>query len=229
MSSTEMRAQVGPIRYNHRAMQVFPPPSPFSSKSSGPEKASCDRDGSFAVNPAQFYRICQRRSERTTRELRRPNEPHRKYLHESRHRHAVNRVRGNQGRFSNADNCQPTCDADHLSSAPKSANCCTDDATSFTSSTSFNSNSSFTSSSSYTYTCPQDSQGSPIPSVFALTGVPSTTPSVFALADVSTSLSASPSFGTLAKDPRLEEEEAISLDFLLDALGTQQPNAEQVQ
>lgn len=54
------------------------------------------------VNPAQYHRICQRRSEKALRETVRPTAPRQKYLHESRHKHALNRTRGNKGRFSNA-------------------------------------------------------------------------------------------------------------------------------
>jgi len=53
------------------------------------------------VNPAQFSRICQRRAERAMRESIRPTLPRQKYLHESRHQHALKRVRGNKGRFVN--------------------------------------------------------------------------------------------------------------------------------
>jgi len=53
------------------------------------------------VNPAQYERICQRRRERALREAVRPTLPRKKYLHESRHRHAVNRMRGQKGRFVN--------------------------------------------------------------------------------------------------------------------------------
>jgi len=53
------------------------------------------------VNPAQYRRICQRRSERMMRETFRPTQPRQKYLHESRHKHAINRVRGHKGRFVN--------------------------------------------------------------------------------------------------------------------------------
>lgn len=55
------------------------------------------------VNPAQYFRICQRRSERAMREAVRPTAPRKKYLHESRHKHALNRVRGHKGRFSNSE------------------------------------------------------------------------------------------------------------------------------
>mmetsp|Transcript_57300 Transcript_57300/g.127896 ORF Transcript_57300/g.127896 Transcript_57300/m.127896 type:complete len:137 (-) Transcript_57300:348-758(-) len=57
--------------------------------------------GPIGTNPAQYHRICQRRKERLHRELVRPSIPRQKYLHESRHKHAINRVRGAKGRFVN--------------------------------------------------------------------------------------------------------------------------------
>mmetsp|Transcript_54759 Transcript_54759/g.131247 ORF Transcript_54759/g.131247 Transcript_54759/m.131247 type:complete len:82 (+) Transcript_54759:34-279(+) len=51
------------------------------------------------VNPMQLSRIHKRREERTQRIALRPNAPRQKYLHESRHKHALNRVRGHKGRF----------------------------------------------------------------------------------------------------------------------------------
>lgn len=53
------------------------------------------------VNPAQYQRIVKRRNERAMREAVRPTLPRQKYLHESRHAHALNRVRGEKGRFVN--------------------------------------------------------------------------------------------------------------------------------
>lgn len=53
------------------------------------------------LNPRQYHRILKRREDRARLESKfkipkiRP-----RYLHESRHRHAVNRERGNGGRFS---------------------------------------------------------------------------------------------------------------------------------
>ena len=53
------------------------------------------------VNPQQYDRIVRRRLERAFRQSVRPNLPRQKYLHESRHLHAVKRVRGLKGRFVN--------------------------------------------------------------------------------------------------------------------------------
>ncbi|EOD18281.1 hypothetical protein EMIHUDRAFT_196450 [Emiliania huxleyi CCMP1516] len=53
------------------------------------------------INPKQYKRILKRRVERATNEHIRPHLPRQPYLHESRHRHAVNRQRGQKGRFAN--------------------------------------------------------------------------------------------------------------------------------
>mmetsp|Transcript_42490 Transcript_42490/g.93111 ORF Transcript_42490/g.93111 Transcript_42490/m.93111 type:complete len:86 (+) Transcript_42490:90-347(+) len=54
------------------------------------------------VNSVQLTRIMKRRIERTMREVIRPTQPRQRYLHESRHKHAVRRQRGQKGRFAHS-------------------------------------------------------------------------------------------------------------------------------
>jgi len=73
------------------------------------------------VNSAQYERICRRRMEVAARQAIRPTVPRKKYLHESRHKHALNRVRGQKGRFVN--HMTTDSEVDHHDALPQSQVC----------------------------------------------------------------------------------------------------------
>ena len=72
--------------------------SPFTQKI--PIKTLKDEEYIY-VNSKQYYRILQRREKRKKLSLLYQNssDTNKKYLHESRHKHAMNRKRGKGGRF----------------------------------------------------------------------------------------------------------------------------------
>ncbi|ODM96050.1 Transcriptional activator HAP2 [Orchesella cincta] len=75
-------------------------PEGVSSSSSEPPPAQVEvLENPVFVNSKQYLRILQRRVERARLQDKIRDKERVKYLHESRHLHAANRVRGQGGRF----------------------------------------------------------------------------------------------------------------------------------
>ncbi|XP_027126091.2 nuclear transcription factor Y subunit A-3 [Coffea arabica] len=99
--------------YNHGLVAAYGPHSVVHSQMMGmtpirvPLPLDAAQDEPIFVNAKQFKAIMRRRESRAKQEAQNNLSKNRKpYLHESRHRHALNRARGSGGRFLNTKELQ---------------------------------------------------------------------------------------------------------------------------